>query len=89
MDLSLVVGALSVVVNLTIWVFAAALAGGVVSGIIRVVTGMEEEILSIFFRALAVFFLLYIFSGPGWEVVLEYTERIWGEKSTYSFSTGN
>ena len=87
MDLSLVVGALSVVVKLTIWVFAAALAGGVVSGIIRVVTGME--VLSIFFRALAVFFLLYIFSGPGWEVVLEYTERIWGEKSTYSFSTGS
>jgi len=83
MDISLVISALSVVVQLTVWVLVAALVGGVVSGVIRVITGMEEEVLSIFCRAVGVFVLLYLFASPGWEVVLEYTERIWGEKGTY------
>jgi len=85
MDTSVAINSLSLVAQLVIWILIAGLLGGFVAGILRVMTGIEEEIVGIAFRAIAIFGLVFLFAEPGWALILEFTTRIWDGSDTYFF----
>ncbi len=82
-DFALVPSALTITLQIGAALLAIAFLGGLIAGIFRTITGMEEEIFSLTARACAVASLVYFFSHLGWKQVSDFTLQVWDNSETY------
>ena len=82
-SVTLVVGALRFIVSMSVPFILAALCGALIAGILRVVTQIEENVVSFTGKFAAVCFLLFLFGSTYSRKLFEYTESLWSRPDLF------
>lgn len=83
MDWSLITNALGLVVQLSVPVIAAALAGALIVGVLQAATQIQDEAIGFAGRFFAVLLLIYVAGSQLSDGVVEFTQRVWSGADVY------
>lgn len=83
LDISLVIGAIRLVVWLSAPFVIAALVGALLAGVLRVVTQIEDAAISFAGKISAVAVLFYLYGAVYSNKLFEYTQNLWGRSDLY------
>ena len=83
MDYSLVISAFQLVFYLSLPVFAAALGGALVAGVLQVTTQIEDQSISFFAKFAAVAVLFFVATAYFSSEILTFTQRVWAGVDYY------
>ena len=83
MELSLVINALGLLAYLTGLVLVAALVGAVLAGVLRMITQIDDNLLSFLGKLVFVGIFIYLASGYFSNELSDFAEASWGRAEYY------
>ena len=83
MEAAIVTNTLTLIAQISLGILAAALVGGLIAGLVRVITGIEEDIVGVTMRTIAILGFVYFYAETGWNVLSDFTTRVWDGPDTY------
>lgn len=83
MDFSLLLGALSVLMHLSIPIAVVVVVAAALGGILRVSTQIDDSAISFVAKAFAIYVLLYL-SYPTYSAkIVDFTKNVWGSVESF------
>lgn len=83
MDFSIVIAAVQLTAYLSFLALLAASSGALIAGVVRVVTQIEDRVISLLGRFTGIALFLYFMSSTYSSEIAEFASRIWGGADTY------